>query len=87
METMSHQALSSFIMSVADRLRGRYRQPQYGKVIFPRTILRCLHCVLEVTKPTVLSALATINRTCVNPDPFLRRNTEQAVYNTRNWTW
>jgi hypothetical protein len=38
--------------------------------------------VLEVTKPTVLSELVTINKTGPNADPFLRRITERAVYNT-----
>jgi type I restriction enzyme M protein len=87
MQTMSHQALSSFTIWVADRHRGRYRQTQYGKVIIPLTILRCMHCVLEVTKPTMLSELVTINRTGLKSGPVLRRNTEQAVYKTRNWTW
>ena len=30
---MNHQALSSFIWSVADLLRGDYKQSEYGKVI------------------------------------------------------
>jgi hypothetical protein len=81
-ETMNHQALSSFIWSVVDLLRGDYKQSKYGKVILPFTILRRLDCVLEVTKPTVLSELVTINKTGPNADPFLRRITERAVYNT-----
>ena len=34
---MNHQALSSFIWSVADLLRGDYKQSDYGKVILPFT--------------------------------------------------
>ncbi|RQR45850.1 hypothetical protein DIE19_35465, partial [Burkholderia sp. Bp9126] len=30
---MNHQALSSFIWSVADLLRGDYKQSEYGRVI------------------------------------------------------
>ncbi|VWC34593.1 type I restriction-modification methylase [Burkholderia pseudomultivorans] len=79
---MNHQALSSFIWSVADLLRGDYKQSEYGKVILPLTILRRLDCVLDATKTKVLSELVTINKTGLNPDPFLRRITGQAVYNT-----
>ena len=52
---MNHQALSSFIWSVADLLRGDYRQSEYGKVILPFTVLRRLDCVLEATKSAVLA--------------------------------
>ncbi|HDR9316136.1 type I restriction-modification system subunit M [Burkholderia vietnamiensis] len=79
---MNHQALSSFIWSVADLLRGDYKQSEYGKVILPFTILRRLDCVLETTKPKVLAELASISKTGLNPDPFLRRITGQVVYNT-----
>ena len=33
-------SLSSFIWSVADLLRGDYKQSEYGKVILPFTVLR-----------------------------------------------
>ena len=39
--------LSAFIWSVADLLRGDYRQSEYGRVILPFTVLRRLDCVLE----------------------------------------
>lgn len=44
---MNHQALSSFIWSVAGLLRGDYKQSEYGRVILPFTVLRRLDCVLE----------------------------------------
>ncbi len=52
---MSEPNLSSFIWSVADLLRGDYKQSEYGKVILPFTVLRRLDCVLEPTKTDVLS--------------------------------
>lgn len=52
---MNQQALSSFIWSVADHLRGDYKQSEYGKVILPFTVLRRLDCVLEATKLAVLA--------------------------------
>ena len=39
---MSNPNLSSFIWSVADLLRGDYKQSDYGKVILPFTVLRRL---------------------------------------------
>ena len=44
---MADTNLSSFIWSVADLLRGNYKQSEYGKVILPFTVLRRLDCVLE----------------------------------------
>ena len=51
---MTQQELSSFIWSVADLLRGDYKQSDYGKVILPFTVLRRMDCVLEKTKAAVL---------------------------------
>ncbi len=45
---MADPNLSSFIWSVADLLRGDYKQSEYGKVILPFTVLRRLDCVLEL---------------------------------------
>ena len=55
---MNQQTLSAFIWSVADLLRGDYKQSDYSKVILPFTVLRRLDCVLEATKPLVLAELA-----------------------------
>ena len=44
-----------FIWSVADLLRGDYKQSEYGKVILPLVVLRRLDCVLEPTKAKVLA--------------------------------
>ena len=45
---------AAFIWSVADLLRGDYKQSEYGKVILPLTVLRRLDCVLQPTKASVL---------------------------------
>ena len=74
--------LSSFIWSVADLLRGDYKQSEYGKVILPFTVLRRLDCVLESTKPAVLAELATRTKSGLNPEPFLLRKSGQLFYNT-----
>src|SRR6476620_6633524 len=74
--------LSSFIWSVADLLRGDYKQSDYGKVILPFTVLRRLDCVLASTKPAVLDELAKRTKAKVNPEPFLLRKAGQLFYNT-----
>jgi Type I restriction-modification system methyltransferase subunit len=47
---------ANLIWSIADLLRGRYKQADYGKVILPFTVLRRLDFVLEPTKKNVLAA-------------------------------
>jgi type I restriction enzyme M protein len=79
---MSDPNLSSFIWSVADLLRGDYKQSEYGKVILPFTVLRRLDCVLEATKPAVLAELAKRKKAGLNPEPFLLRKSGQLFYNT-----
>ena len=78
---MNQQNLSSFIWSVADLLRGDYKQSEYGKVILPFTVLRRLDCVLENTKADVLHELAVRTKANLNPEPFLLRKSGQLFYN------
>ena len=79
---MSDPNLSSFIWSVADLLRGDYKQSEYGKVILPFTVLRRLDCVLEPTKAAVLDELKKRTAAKLNPEPFLLRKAGQLFYNT-----
>jgi type I restriction enzyme M protein len=79
---MNQQTLSSFIWSVADLLRGDYKQSDYGKVILPFTVLRRLDCVLAPTKAKVLAELADKQKLGVNPEPFLHKAAGQSFCNT-----
>lgn len=56
MNTESHSQLAAFIWSVADLLRGDFKQSQYGRIILPFTLLRRLECVLQPTKAEALAA-------------------------------
>ena len=78
---MNQQTLSAFIWSVADLLRGDYRQSDYGKVILPFTVLRRLDCVLEATKSAVLKELEAKAKLGVNPEQFLLRKSGHKFYN------
>jgi type I restriction enzyme M protein len=79
---MNQTALSSFIWSVADLLRGDYKQSEYGKVILPFTVLRRLDCVLASTKADVLKEKAAREKAGVDPHQFLLRKSKQSFYNT-----
>jgi type I restriction-modification system DNA methylase subunit len=47
---------AAFIWSVADLLRGDYKQSEYGKVILPLTVLRRFDCVLAPVKQEMLDS-------------------------------
>ena len=79
---MNQQSLSAFIWSVADLLRGDYKQSEYGRVILPFTVLRRLDCVLEPTKTAVLKEKEKREAAGINPEPFLLKKSRQLFYNT-----
>jgi type I restriction enzyme M protein len=58
-QVINFREKASFIWSIAELLRGDYKQADYGKVILPLTILRRFDCVLESTKPQVLEKAKT----------------------------
>jgi type I restriction enzyme M protein len=49
--------LAAFCWSIADLLRGDFKQSQYGRIILPFTLLRRLEGVLEDSKEQVLTEL------------------------------
>lgn len=57
-ETISNNA--SFIWSIAELLRGDFKQSEYGKIVLPFVILRRLDCLLEPTKTAVLDEAASL---------------------------
>ncbi|MDP1915735.1 MAG: class I SAM-dependent DNA methyltransferase [Myxococcales bacterium] len=79
---MSDTNLSAFIWSVADLLRGDYRQSEYGRVILPFTVLRRLDCVLEPTKDAVLAEKKLRDKAKLNAEPFLLKKSGQHFCNT-----
>ena len=73
---------ASFIWSVADLLRGDYKQSEYGKVILPLTVLRRLDCVLEPTKAAVLDRAKKLGGRVENIEPVLCTVSGEQFYNT-----
>src|SRR3954451_6916248 len=83
-ETVRNHA--AFIWSVADLLRGDYKQSEYGRVILPLVVLRRLDCVLEPTKDQVRARLAALGGRVENVGPILQSITGIEVYNTSQLT-
>ena len=77
----------AFIWSVADLLRGVYKQSEYGRVVLPLTVLRRLDCVLEPTKDMVLSVAAKLPASLENRGPVLEHAAGQSFYNTSKHTF
>jgi len=70
---------TSFIWSVADLLRGDFKQSEYGKVILPFTVLRRFDCVLAPSKEKILEMNKTL--TVSNKKPVFKRYTGHDYYN------
>lgn len=60
--TQSTNNLAAYCWSIADLLRGDFRQSQYGRIILPFTLLRRLEGVLEETKETVLAEYEKVQK-------------------------
>lgn len=79
---MTFGELANMIWSVADLLRGDYKQSDYGKVILPFTLLRRLDCVLEPTRAAVLAEYEARKGLKIPLDEFLLRKAKLSFYNT-----
>ena len=82
MSAINFSSHAAFIWSVADLLRGDYKQSDYGKVILPFTVLRRMDCVLEATKPAVLKAFEARKALGAAAAPFLTAKSGFSFYNT-----
>ncbi|MBZ3800050.1 class I SAM-dependent DNA methyltransferase [Leclercia adecarboxylata] len=76
---------AAFIWSVADLLRGDFKQSQYGRVILPFTLLRRLECVLAKTKDAVVTKYDELKTSPLPEDAkekFLLRTSTLSFFNT-----
>lgn len=86
----SHQSQVAFIWSVADLLRGDYKQSEYGKVILPFTVLRRLDCVLEGTHKAVAAKAKSISKDIdetVRDRMLCKAAGDKNFYNTSSYTF
>ena len=78
---MNQQNLADFIWSVADVLRGDFRQSEFGRIILPFTVLRRLECVLEPTRDKVRSQYQAMKASGVDMDLILPASAGATFYN------
>ncbi len=79
---MSGTTSAAFIWSIADLLRGNYKQSDYGQVILPFTLLRRLDCVLAPTKAAVLAEYEARKDLGFDIGFFLTEASGYGFYNT-----
>jgi len=60
--TQNTNNLAAYIWSLADLLRGDFKQSQYGRIILPFTLLRRLEGVLETSKEKVLAEYKKVQK-------------------------
>lgn len=79
---------ADFIWSIADLLRGDYKQSEYQKVILPLTVLRRLDCVTQRNKENVLERYEQLQEQGIeNVAPALKKASGEKVYNTSEYTF
>lgn len=84
--TENFSSIAAFIWSVADTLRGDFKQSEYGRVILPLTVLRRLECVLAPTRSAVLEEKKKHKGSKIPVQPFLEKAAGFSFYNTSNIT-
>lgn len=83
MTNNNFSSTAAFLWSVADLLRGDFKQSQYGRIILPFTLLRRLECVLQATKSDVLTKFETVKAMPIEAqDKLLMHAAQLSFYNT-----
>ena len=83
MTNNNFSSTAAFLWSVADLLRGDFKQSQYGRIILPFTLLRRLECVIEATKSDVLAKFETVKAMPIEAqDKLLTHAAQLSFYNT-----
>ncbi len=82
---MTSAATPALIWSVAELLRGDYKQSDYGTVILPFTLLRRLDCVLAPTRAAVLAEQTRLAGATFDISVFLRKAAGQSFYTTSRY--
>jgi type I restriction enzyme M protein len=82
--TINFSQTAAFIWSVADLLRGDFKQSQYGRIILPFTLLRRLECVLEKSKSAVLAKHVEVGKMNLPEEAYekmMLRATDEKFFN------
>ncbi|TDW30357.1 type I restriction-modification system subunit M [Cryobacterium psychrophilum] len=84
---MAENNNGAFIWSIANLLRGTYKQSDYGKIVLPFTILRRLDAVLDPTKDAVLSEFEKRKNGNIPVEKLLPAVSKHDFYNTSLYTF
>jgi type I restriction enzyme M protein len=85
MNPVNFSQTAAYIWSLAELLRGDFKQSQYGRIILPFTVLRRLECVLSPRKEAVLKEVDKLAAMALGEearDKFLLKAAKQQFYNT-----
>lgn len=77
----------AFVWKVADKLRGTFKQHEYGSVMLPLLVLRRMDAVLAPTKDAVVTKAATMPDIGEGQDAILKAVAKQRFYNTSPLTF
>lgn len=77
----------AFIWKVADKLRGTFKQHEYGSVMLPLLVLRRMDAVLAPTKDAVRAKAVTFSDLNQGTDAILRKTAGHRFYNTSAFTF
>jgi len=77
----------AFVWRVADKLRGTFKQHEYGAVMLPLLVLRRMDAVLAPTRDEVRAKAATFTEMNEGTDAILRRTAKHRFYNTSRFTF
>lgn len=83
---MNQQNFADLIWSVADTLRGDFKQSEFGRIILPFTVLRRLECVLEPTRDEVRQRCAYLKGSGIDLDLVLPATAKASFYNTSEFS-
>ena len=83
---MNQQNFADLIWSVADTLRGEFKQSEFGRIILPFTVLRRLECVLEPTRDDVRQRCADLKGSSIDLDLVLPAIAKASFYNTSKFS-
>lgn len=87
MNTENHSQTAAFLWSIADLLRGDFKQSQYGRIILPFTLLRRMECVLAPTKDAVIrESYAQEGRPDTVREMYMLRAAGQQFFNASSLT-
>jgi len=72
----------AFVWKVADKLRGTFKQHEYGSVMLPLLVLRRMDAVLAPTRQQVLDAASRLGDKEAGRDELLQKAARQRFYTT-----